>query len=290
MASSSSSHRLAVSFGHAEDQGVRRTMEDAFCAALSLAPLGGPPHLSLFCVFDGHAGAEAAHYAKEHLPRHLSQALSRGLPAEESLSHAFLETDAEFCSLHSSGGTTAAVVLVDGAEGVLTVAHAGDSRVVLCRDGEAFALTEDHRPDRESEVARVEAAGGVVHGGMVKGMIAVSRSIGDLNYKFDDADEAVSTGNAARHIRSGRSMVLSSSPDLRTERLTPRDSFAVIACDGVFDVFSSEDLVREVKKLVNDKKMADEAIAREIVEQSLDRETVDNVTVLFVRFKWGESA
>jgi hypothetical protein len=41
-------------------------------------------------------------------------------------------------------GATALVVLRLG--GVLYSAHAGDSRAVLCRDGAAHRLTEDHKP------------------------------------------------------------------------------------------------------------------------------------------------
>lgn len=41
-------------------------------------------------------------------------------------------------------GATALVVLRLGA--ALYAAHAGDSRAVLCRDGLAYRLTEDHKP------------------------------------------------------------------------------------------------------------------------------------------------
>jgi hypothetical protein len=41
-------------------------------------------------------------------------------------------------------GATAVVVLRLG--GMLYAAHAGDSRAVLCRDGAAHRLTEDHKP------------------------------------------------------------------------------------------------------------------------------------------------
>lgn len=41
-------------------------------------------------------------------------------------------------------GATALVVLRLG--GALYAAHAGDSRAVLCRDGQSYRLTEDHKP------------------------------------------------------------------------------------------------------------------------------------------------
>jgi hypothetical protein len=57
-------------------------------------------------------------------------------------------------------GATALACLRVGGE--LYAAHAGDSRAVLCRDGRALRLTEDHKPGLPRERARVEAAGGRV--------------------------------------------------------------------------------------------------------------------------------
>ena len=46
---------------------------------------------------------------------------------------------------------------------LLTVAHVGDSRGVLCKaDGKAVALTTDHKPELEYEKKRIEALGGFV--------------------------------------------------------------------------------------------------------------------------------
>ena len=55
----------------------------------------------------------------------------------------------------------------------------GDSRCVLSRNGDATALTQDHKANRDDEVARVQAAGGHVWWDRVMGELAVSRAIGD---------------------------------------------------------------------------------------------------------------
>ena len=57
-------------------------------------------------------------------------------------------------------GCTAVVAVVKGSE--LWVANAGDSRAVLCRGGQALALSEDHKPQSETERNRITAAGGFV--------------------------------------------------------------------------------------------------------------------------------
>lgn len=52
------------------------------------------------------------------------------------------------------------VAVLKGQE--LWVANAGDSRAVLCRQGQALALSEDHKPQSEAERNRIHAAGGFV--------------------------------------------------------------------------------------------------------------------------------
>lgn len=42
----------------------------------------------------------------------------------------------------------------------LYVANAGDSRSVLCNNGNALELSFDHKPDNPQEKERIEYAGG----------------------------------------------------------------------------------------------------------------------------------
>ena len=54
---------------------------------------------------------------------------------------------------------------------------------VLCREGKAVALSEDHKPDSPIEEARVKKAGGVISMGRVNGGLNLTRSLGDFDYK-----------------------------------------------------------------------------------------------------------
>ena len=63
-------------------------------------------------------------------------------------------------------------------------ANAGDSRACLAtKKGKVIELSYDHKPDNDGELKRVKAAGGFVEDGRVQGVIAVSRAIGDWEYK-----------------------------------------------------------------------------------------------------------
>lgn len=94
---------------------------------------------------------------------------------------------------------------------------------MISRGGIARALTADHKPNRQDECARVEAAGGkVLHKGgshRVMGLLAMSRAIGDHFLRpFIVADPEVSC-----HLRQLDDEVL------------------LIATDGLWDVFTNDD-------------------------------------------------
>lgn len=74
------------------------------------------------------------------------------------------------------------VALLQGNE--LFVANAGDSRCVICRDGQAIDMSLDHKPEDTEELERIRKAGGrVTMDGRVNGGLNLSRAIGDHAYK-----------------------------------------------------------------------------------------------------------
>eukprot|EP00879_Flechtneria_rotunda_P000610 GHRR01000721.1.p1 GENE.GHRR01000721.1~~GHRR01000721.1.p1 ORF type:complete len:379 (+),score=95.74 GHRR01000721.1:275-1411(+) len=134
-------------------------------------------------------------------------------------------------------GCTAVVAVKYGNE--LFVANAGDSRGVLCRGGQAVALSEDHKPAHESERTRILNAGGFLSeiGGVcrVNGNLNLSRAIGDLKYK----------GNQEL---APKDQIITAQPDVRKITLQPNDSFFVLACDGVWDVMTNQECVDFISK------------------------------------------
>lgn len=88
----------------------------------------------------------------------------------------------EIKSLAFNAGCTSCVVLVTS--DTIYCSNSGDSRAVLAtKQGKCIELSYDHKPDNDGELARVRAAGGFVEEGRVQGVIAVSRAIGDWEYK-----------------------------------------------------------------------------------------------------------
>merc|ERR1712060_836201 len=136
----------------------------------------------------------------------------------------------------------------------LTVAHVGDSRGVLCRDGVAIAVTEDHKPEIEKERQRIENLGGFIsHIGCWRamGILAMSRAIGDLFLK----------------------PYVSAEPEVNEFPLTDADEFLVLASDGVFDVFDNDQVVRIVRTASTPQQAASLLTKSAFVAGSLDNLT-----------------
>jgi len=71
------------------------------------------------------------------------------------------------CDVAMYTGCTATVCLLDDKKAYF--ANAGDSRIIVCKGGVAYAMTVDHKPDLDEERTRIYKADGWVADGRVKG-------------------------------------------------------------------------------------------------------------------------
>ena len=102
---------------------------------------------------------------------------------------------------------------------------------MLCRkNGKAFDLSVDHKPDSPSERQRIVAAGGKVEFGRVmgRGGLGVARAFGDADFKLPFC---------AQH-RNFRSFTFNAdpvcvTPDFTETTLKSGDDYLLIACDGL---------------------------------------------------------
>ncbi|XP_073530611.1 integrin-linked kinase-associated serine/threonine phosphatase 2C isoform X4 [Phyllobates terribilis] len=187
----------------AERRGEREELQDAHTVcdlSEECQPvLANISRLSYYGVFDGHGGSRAARYAAHNLHLNFVKKLPRGdggsvdKTIKKSLLDAFKHTDEEFLKQAASqkpawkDGTTAICVLV--ADNVLYIANLGDSKALLCRMNEetqkptVLSLSKEHNPTQYEERMRIQRAGGNVRDGRVLGVLEVSRSLGDGQYK-----------------------------------------------------------------------------------------------------------
>lgn len=128
----------------------------------------------------------------------------------------------------NAAGCTANSAIVTPTE--IYVANAGDSRSVLAkRFGDkitAIEMSIDHKPENPDERLRIEKAGGFVEENRVKGILNLSRSLGDLEYKSDSA-------------LALKDQMITAMPEVKKEKITQDCQFLILACDGIWDCLSS---------------------------------------------------
>jgi len=228
-------------------QGWRLNMEDAEVHTLNLK--GNESH-ALFCIFDGHGGAECARYCGKYYEKVLlgNKNYING-KYEQALKESFLEMDVLFrkkenlSEIHSmknepnpdesTAGCTANVILI--VDNHIYCANAGDSRTILLTDnGSIIPLSIDHKPDNIIEKNRITAAGGFILDGRVNGNLNLSRAIGDLEYKKNTS------------LRPEQQLI-SAMPDVKARKIEGGDKFLVMGCDGIWEIPSNEDIRRIVE-------------------------------------------
>uniref|UniRef100_A0A182ND62 protein-serine/threonine phosphatase n=1 Tax=Anopheles dirus TaxID=7168 RepID=A0A182ND62_9DIPT len=260
-------------------QGWRMHMEDSHTHILSLPD---DPGTSFFAVYDGHGGAKVAEYAGKHLHKYITRRLEYGKDVRHALQQGFLDLDEAMLNNEAlreqmSGSTAVAVLIKDNR---LYCANAGDSRAIACIDGHLDVLSFDHKPTNETEKERICSAGGYVEYNRVNGYLALSRALGDFGLKRN------------KHKLPEEQMV-TAYPDVEEREIAENWDFLVLACDGIWDVLSSQAVLQFVQM-----EIAQGIYPQQICENLMDRCIApdcqmggiggDNMTVIIVCFLHGQ--
>lgn len=278
----------SLRFGLSSMQGWRVEMEDAHTAVIGLPC--GLKDWSFFAVFDGHAGAKVSAYCAEQL---LDQIIANedfrgkldvkeGTEVQPSLEDVnrgiktgFLNLDErmrdipEMKSGEDKSGSTAVCAIVSPSH--IFFANCGDSRAVFSRGGKCQFSTQDHKPINPTEKERIQKAGGSVMIQRVNGSLAVSRALGDFEYK-----NVKGMGPCEQ--------LVSPEPEIFLEKRCSDEEFLVLACDGIWDVMTNDDVcdfVRDRMKLTNSL----ESICNQVIDTCLNKGSRDNMSIVIVAFK-----
>uniref|UniRef100_A0A7S3IWR6 PPM-type phosphatase domain-containing protein n=1 Tax=Strombidium inclinatum TaxID=197538 RepID=A0A7S3IWR6_9SPIT len=157
-------------------------------------------------------------------------------------------------------------------------ANVGDSRAALSRNGTAWNLSYDHKPQRPDEIERIKKNDGVIEFGRVGAKLAITRAFGDFEFKIQIED-----GNEVRKN------YITSEPEIRRFDLDIfEDEFIVMGSDGLFDKFKSQeacDFIRTHIEQYNFLEDNMENIAKQIAYESIFTHLQrDNTTVLIIKF------
>lgn len=246
-----------VGIAHDRNARFRRTMEDEHVIIDNFA--GNPSH-GYFAIYDGHGGRGAVDFTAKTLHKNLAEEFEKNpqVPPPDALRHAYLSTDKQMseAQIQFSGTTSISILLLKkGNDKILYSANAGDARAVLNRNGKAHRLSYDHKGSDESETKRIVDAGGFVVLNRVNGILAVTRSLGDHAMK----DYVIGD------------------PHLTETKLEPTDTHVIIACDGLWDVASDQEVVDLIAQDTDAQKMSDKLLIH-----ALRNGSTDNISVMVV--------
>ncbi|TFK40544.1 PP2C-domain-containing protein [Crucibulum laeve] len=273
-------------YGISEMQGWRITMEDAHAAVLQLDEGKEEDSNTFFAVYDGHGGGTVARFAGQNVHRRLvSEETYKEKKYDAALKRAFLGTDEDLLAnpahTRDPSGCTAVAALITN-DNKIYVANAGDSRSVIGIKGEVKPLSFDHKPTSDVERARISGAGGYIEYGRVNGNLALSRALGDFEFKKN-------------YALSPEAQIITANPDVTCHEITEDDEFLVLACDGIWDCLSSQQAVDFVRYQVAQGKELTE-IGEMMCDHCLAPDTTsgagigcDNMTVLIVAITHGRT-
>jgi serine/threonine protein phosphatase PrpC len=270
---------FTVTFGAASEAGGRFTFDNMQLNNVPKNPDNDEVNEDRFsqfsnfwAVYDGHGGIDTVEEVKKYFdqnyailisdPHQIPQAFST---IDLQLKHIGEEARKKFSPQEQANpniyatieATGACVVLALLHEQTLYIAHAGDSRAILWRNGTIRALTNDHRLTNQAECTRIEQLGGTHHINKTMkriGTLQVSRALGDW-------------ANKKRYKGTGDESCVSGTPEVTTVNITNQDKFLVLACDGIFDELTNEEVAAIVQQEIT-KKTAPERIAQSIIQEA----------------------
>lgn len=284
---------------HAESwPGLKKTLQDRYVSDEAMEELG-----VYFAVLDGHGGTQVADHAAKQLHKNIMnqfrqkqvQPASRDEKIKMAIKEAFIQTDKEILNMAERKrfelvGSTVVTALLHGNPKLgtalrLVIANLGDSRAVLCRGGQAVAVSEDHKPTRIDEKKRIERAGGLVLQVRGSWRVAASTNPNSMSKSARREYQGLAMTRSLGDLYFKQPTALSiAEPDIQVVPLSDKDLFLVLATDGVYDVLSNQEVVDLALRHWDNPEEA----AKNIVRSAYKRRSEDNLTVLVIQFGWAD--
>jgi len=249
-------------------QGKRPSQEDQHIHVLNLNGINeNYNNINLFGVFDGHGGKKVSQYLKNSLPNFFLTKFDKNIYTKDKLFteyvnqvYDFLQNNlkekhpraVEYC------GSTACVCIQY--KNIFWVINVGDSRAVLCNfENEATQLSFDHKPNNPEEKKRIENLGGKI--------------------TFDGSDWRIKTLSLSRAFGDlDCCPFVTHLPHIYKYNLNLKDKFIIIACDGLWDVFTNKEAIDYILNLKS--KDFNGNYAKQLANYALEKGSYDNVTII----------
>lgn len=236
-------------------------------------------------IYDGHGGKDISRFVKNNLSQFFVNNNIKFDPSNKDypiyikrvFNHLQNKLKNNLYSIASHIGSTALVTILYESNNrkYIHIANLGDSRAIICNGNNiGIQLTKDHKPTSFEENKRIKSLGGIIKfeaGDWRIKDLSVSRSFGDL-----DANPYVC-----------------SDPELFKYEINKKDKFIVMACDGLWDVLSNQDVVDFVLTKLDDNKNNNKDqlntnnksnIAKLLADHAVANGSFDNISVVILFF------
>lgn len=264
-------------------KGERKSNEDSHNIILGLNDTSGNmAKVNYYAIYDGHGVGDGGKFVSNFLSENMPHCFTENrvkYPLEiDYVNKVYDKVQnilfTKYAKESTESGSTCLIVchFKDKGHDFLNILNTGDSRCIMCRNNIAAVLTRDHKPDWPDEIRRITKLGGQVkqdkNGGTYRIKdLSVSRAFGDKE--------------SIKYVTHR--------PDLYKYKITAKDKFMVMACDGLWDVLTPQDVVNFILKSCYDSDMKrinrTINIAKLLAEMAIKKDCGDNVTCIVVFFK-----
>lgn len=250
--------KAVIEYAYKEDPNskFRNYMEDK---GKAVDCFNGDSNSALFALFDGHGGGEVSKFLQDNIKDEFRSIIpSENL--EDSIITLFDSMDQKIRNSNFFHvGSTGCVVYITREKGkrILYCANIGDTRCVLLNAYQAKRLSYDDRASDKNEYNRIINSGGIVFAGRVYGQLMLSRAFGDWELKPYGVINV---------------------PHITRIEIEDKDHYIVMASDGIWDVFSDEDVYNISLQCSNA-----ENLCNKIINDALLKGTMDNISCFVIR-------
>ena len=231
--------------------------------------------INIFGVYDGHGGKFVSKYLSENLPNYFTNKnitfplSGKYIRDSFAITQKNLEKNYPVESDYCGSTCLMALEYIYEKKRYIDVVNLGDSRCIISRNNIANVITKDHKPNWPDEKKRLQQMGGEIYYDGVDwriGALSVSRSFGDVDSK----------------------PYISIKPDIFRYKITRKDQFMILACDGLWDVLDNQEVVNFVVSqcydLEGNRINKKTNIARMLADLALQKGSSDNITAIVVFF------
>lgn len=232
-------------------------------------------NINMYAIYDGHGGTFTSKFLSKYLPMYLLNNLEIPLKKKKIINifnHIQKILIKKYNKDATKTGSTCLVCLeyIFKNKKIISIINLGDSRSIICRNNCAIPLSKDHKPNWPEEKYRIEKLNGKIYFDEYDWRIhdlSVSRAFGDIY--------------ANPHVCQ--------TPDIFNYIISSRDKFIVLACDGLWDVLSNQDVVNYILYNCYDDTLStrinkDLDISKKLAEYAIKKGSTDNISIIIVFF------